>query len=46
MKSHMTTEKGSIMDDDRTLVGYLTLTMDLVLLYIPTISYEELIAFE
>jgi hypothetical protein len=46
MKSHMTTEKGSVLDDDRTLVGYLNLVNELLTLYIPLISYEELIAFE
>lgn len=46
MKSHMTTEKGSVLDDDRTLVGYLNLVNELMSLYIPLVPYEELIAFE
>lgn len=46
MKGHMTIEKGSYLDDDRTMVGYLGLVQELLSLYIPLISYEELIAFE
>ena len=42
----MTTEKGNFLDDDRTLVGYLTLVIELLSLYIPLISYEELVQFE
>lgn len=46
LKKHVTNEKGSVLDDDRTLVGYLTLLYSLLNLYIPLVSYEELIQFE
>lgn len=46
MKTHVSNEKGGYIDDDRTLVGYLTLIYDLLSLYIPLVSYEEVIAFE
>jgi hypothetical protein len=41
----MTIEKGSFLDDDRTLVGYLGLVQELLSMYIPLISYEELVEF-
>jgi hypothetical protein len=41
----MTIEKGSFLDDDRTLVGYLVLVQELLSMYIPLISYEELVEF-
>ena len=42
----MTTEKGGYLDDDRILVGYLTLVTELFCQYIPLILYEELVHFE
>ena len=46
LKKHVTNEKGSVLDDDRTLVGYLTLLHSLLTLYTPLVSYEELLKFE
>lgn len=46
LKKHVTNEKGSVLDDDRTLVGYLTLLHSLLTLYTPLVSYEELVKFE
>lgn len=42
----MSNEKGSFVDDDRTLVGYMTLVYELICMYIPLNSYEDLIALE
>jgi hypothetical protein len=46
MKDHISDEKGGILDDDRTLVGYLTLISELLSLFTPLISYEQFIEFE
>ena len=46
MKDHISDEKGGILDDDRTLVGYLTLISELLTLFTPLISYEQFIEFE
>ncbi len=46
LKKHVTNEKGSVLDDDRTLVGYLTLLYSLLNLYVPLVTYDELIQFE
>jgi hypothetical protein len=46
LKKHVTNEKGSLLDDDRTLVGYLTLLHSLLCLYVPLVPYDELVSFE
>lgn len=43
LKKHVTNEKGSVLDDDRTLVGYLTLLHSLLCLYVPLVPYDELV---
>jgi len=46
MKAHISSEKGSLSASDLTLCGYISLVNDLLSLFIPLVSYEELIQFE
>ena len=46
MKNHVSSEKDPIWGNDRTLVGYITLTFELIKLYAPQVEYEDLISFE
>jgi hypothetical protein len=44
LKNHLSNEKGStVFEGDLTLSGYIKLVQELLILYQPLVTYEELI---